>query len=98
MVLTYFSSNAEVLSKSTPELLSVLNHIDSQDLLPPIQVVQALARSDVASISLIKRYIGKKIEHEREELSQACLFLNDPNLLWMLIRYIIERRADSKLP
>ncbi|CDH55166.1 vacuolar membrane protein [Lichtheimia corymbifera JMRC:FSU:9682] len=70
MVLTYFSSNAEVLSKSTPELLSVLNHIDSQDLLPPIQVVQALARSDVASISLIKRYIGKKIEHEREELSQ----------------------------
>lgn len=70
MVLTYFSSNAEVLAKSTPELLSVLNHIDSQDLLPPIQVVQALARSDVASISLIKRYIGKKIEHEREELSQ----------------------------
>ncbi|KAI9312216.1 hypothetical protein BX666DRAFT_1866701 [Dichotomocladium elegans] len=70
IVLTYFSSNSEVMSKSTPELLSVLNHIDSQDLLPPIQVVQALARSNVATISLIKRYIGKKIEHEREELKQ----------------------------
>ncbi|KAI9491576.1 hypothetical protein BDB00DRAFT_766754 [Zychaea mexicana] len=70
MVLTYFSSNPEILSKSTPELLSVINHIDSQDLLPPIQVVQALSQSNVATIGLIKRYIGKKIEHEREELKQ----------------------------
>ncbi|KAI7856217.1 hypothetical protein BDC45DRAFT_581080 [Circinella umbellata] len=70
MVLTYFSSNPEILSKSTPELLSVINHIDSQDLLPPIQVVQALSQSNVATIGLIKRYIGKKIEHEREDLKQ----------------------------
>ena len=73
MVLTYFSSNPEILSKSTPELLSVINHIDSQDLLPPIQVVQALSQSNVATIGLIKRYIGKKIEHEREDLKQVCL-------------------------
>ncbi|KAG0185380.1 hypothetical protein DFQ28_009464 [Apophysomyces sp. BC1034] len=70
MVLTYFSSTPETLSKSTTELLSVLNHIDSKDLLPPIQVVQALSRSNVATIGLLKGYIGKHIEQEREELQQ----------------------------
>ncbi|KAI7865362.1 hypothetical protein BDF14DRAFT_1826351 [Spinellus fusiger] len=71
MVLTYFSSTPMILSKSTPELLSVLNHIDAQDLLPPIQVVQALARSNVATIGLIKSYIGKRIQQENRELKQV---------------------------
>ncbi|KAI7892158.1 uncharacterized protein EV154DRAFT_543373 [Mucor mucedo] len=68
MVLTYFSSTPEVMAKSTQELLSVMKHINDKDLLPPIQVVQALSRSNVATIGLLKGYIGKKIEHERQEL------------------------------
>ncbi|ORE02913.1 hypothetical protein BCV72DRAFT_40818 [Rhizopus microsporus var. microsporus] len=71
MVLSYFSSSPEVLVKSRQELLSVMKHIDEKDLLPPIQVVQALSRSNVASIGLIKDYIGKKIEYERKELKQV---------------------------
>ncbi|KAI8878575.1 vacuolar protein sorting-associated protein 11 [Backusella circina FSU 941] len=70
MVLSYFSSTPEVMTKSTSELLSVLKHIDEKDLLPPIQVVQALSRSNVATIGLLKGYIGKKIQHEHEELKQ----------------------------
>ncbi|OAC97684.1 hypothetical protein MUCCIDRAFT_154612 [Mucor lusitanicus CBS 277.49] len=70
MVLTYFSSTPEVMAKSTEELASVMKHIDDKDLLPPIQVVQALSRSNVATIGLLKEYIGKKIEHERAELKQ----------------------------
>lgn len=58
------------MTKSTSELLSVLKHIDEKDLLPPIQVVQALSRSNVATIGLLKGYIGKKIQHEHEELKQ----------------------------
>ena len=71
MGLSYFSSSPEVLAKSRQELLSVMKHIDEKDLLPPIQVVQALSRSNVASIGLIKDYIGKKIEYERKELKQV---------------------------
>ncbi|ORX60289.1 hypothetical protein DM01DRAFT_1361468 [Hesseltinella vesiculosa] len=70
LVLTYFSSTPEILAKSTTELLSVLRHIDEQDLLPPIQVVQALSRSNVATIGLFKDYIGRKIDEERKELDQ----------------------------
>lgn len=73
MVLTYFSSSPEVMAKSTEELASVMKHIDDKDLLPPIQVVQALSRSNVATIGLLKGYIGKKIEHERTELRQVSI-------------------------
>jgi hypothetical protein len=71
MVLTYFSSTPEILAKSTSELLSVLRHIDEKDLLPPIQVIQALSRSNVATIGLLRSYIGRKIQNERNELQQV---------------------------
>lgn len=61
------------MAKSTEELASVMKHIDDKDLLPPIQVVQALSRSNVATIGLLKEYIGKKIEHERAELKQVSI-------------------------
>lgn len=71
MVLTYFSSSPEVMTKSKQELLYVMKHIDEKDLLPPIQVIQALSRSNIATIGLIKDYVGKKIEYERKELKQV---------------------------
>ncbi|KAI8973574.1 hypothetical protein BDF20DRAFT_907097 [Mycotypha africana] len=70
MVLTYFSSSPEIMAKSKNELLDVMNYIDDQNLLPPIQLVQALSRSNVVNVGLLKKYIGKKIENERQELKQ----------------------------
>ncbi|GAB5588557.1 Vacuolar protein sorting-associated protein 11 [Umbelopsis nana] len=70
MVLTYFSSSPETLEKSTSELLSVLDHIDAQDLLPPLQVIKAVSRNDVATLSLVKNYMGRKIEKERKEMER----------------------------
>lgn len=75
MVLSYFSSTPEILSKSTSELLTVLRNIDEKDLLPPIQVVQALSRSNAATIGLLKAYISKKIENERKELQQVIIII-----------------------
>ncbi|KAG0353979.1 hypothetical protein BG005_006814 [Podila minutissima] len=67
LTLSYFSSSPERLSSATPELLKVLDHIDHQDLLPPLQVVQALSQTSVATIGMIKNYIGRRIEAERKE-------------------------------
>ncbi|KAF9158723.1 hypothetical protein DFQ26_007306 [Actinomortierella ambigua] len=55
------------LSSATPELLKVLDYIDQHDLLPPLQVVQALSQTSVATIGMIKSYIGRRIEAERKE-------------------------------
>lgn len=67
MTLSYFSSSPGRLTTATPELLKVLDHIDQQDLLPPLQVVQALSQTSVATIGMIKNYIGRRIEAEKKE-------------------------------
>lgn len=97
MVLTYFSSSPEVLSKSTSELLSVMKHIDEKDLLPPIQVVQALSRSNVATIGLLKGYIGKKIEHERRELKQVNLYAHTifSQSFSLLTKFVYDTRMKN---
>ncbi|KAF9191262.1 hypothetical protein BGZ49_003569 [Haplosporangium sp. Z 27] len=67
LTLSYFSSSPGRLTSATPELLKVLDHIDQQDLLPPLRVVQALSQTSVATIGMIKNYIGRRIEAERKE-------------------------------
>ncbi|KAF9585904.1 hypothetical protein BGW38_000136 [Lunasporangiospora selenospora] len=67
LTLSYFSSSPGRLTTATQELLKVLDHIDQQDLLPPLQVVQALSQTPVATIGMIKNYIGRRIETERKE-------------------------------
>ncbi|KAF9945532.1 hypothetical protein BGZ70_003759 [Mortierella alpina] len=67
LTLSYFSSSPGRLTSATAELLKVLDHIDQQDLLPPLQVVQALSQTSVATIGMIKNYIGRRIESERKE-------------------------------
>ncbi|CAG8480604.1 10621_t:CDS:10 [Diversispora eburnea] len=67
LTLTYFSSSPKTLASSTHELLEILNYIDSHNLLPPLQVVQALSRNSVATLGMVKGYMGKRIESERKE-------------------------------
>ncbi|CAG8604564.1 4777_t:CDS:10, partial [Ambispora gerdemannii] len=67
LTLTYFSSSPTTLASSTSELLQILDYIDSHNLLPPLQVVQALSRNSVATLEMVKGYMGRRIEGERKE-------------------------------
>ncbi|CAI2179070.1 378_t:CDS:10 [Funneliformis geosporum] len=67
LTLTYFSSSPTNLETSTPELLKILDHIDSYNLMPPLQVIQALSRNSVATLGMVKGYMGKRIELEKKE-------------------------------
>ena len=67
MTLTYFSSSPTTLESSTQELLQILDYIDSHNLLPPLQVIQALSRNSVATLGMIKTYMGRRIEAEKKE-------------------------------
>ncbi|CAG8460462.1 14103_t:CDS:10 [Acaulospora morrowiae] len=67
LTLTYFSSSPTTLASSTPELLEILDYIDAHNLLPPLQVVQALSQNSVATLDMIKGYMGRRIESERKE-------------------------------
>ncbi|CAG8474557.1 8204_t:CDS:10 [Ambispora leptoticha] len=67
LTLAYFSSSPTTLASSTSELLQILDYIDSHNLLPPLQVVQALSRNSVATLDMVKGYMGRRIEIERKE-------------------------------
>jgi hypothetical protein len=69
--LTYFTSSAKILAEAGDELDKVLDHIDAHGLMAPLQVVQTLSGNGVATMGLIKRYLGRTIERERQEISNV---------------------------
>lgn len=67
--LAYFTSSESTLKESRSEIENVLNKIDSERLMAPLQVIQALSQSSVADMGLIKSYLSKTVEKERSEIA-----------------------------
>lgn len=72
--LAYFTSSPKVLRDvGEEELERVLKVIDSQGLMKPLQVVQTLSSNAVATVGMVKRYLGDTIERERKEIQNVRL-------------------------
>ncbi|KNC46655.1 Vps11 [Thecamonas trahens ATCC 50062] len=56
-VLSYFATRAD----AGPHIISVLDAVDSSNLLPPLLVVQTLATSDVATLECVKDFIQGRL-------------------------------------
>ncbi|THZ71569.1 vacuolar protein sorting protein-like protein [Aureobasidium pullulans] len=67
--LAYFTSTEEILSEASSELDSVLKKIDDDGLMAPLQVIQTLSQSKVATMGLVKQYLSRTIERERAEIA-----------------------------
>jgi hypothetical protein len=69
--LSYLTSDARVLEDAGPdELASVLERIDRDGLMAPLQVVQTLSKNSVANMGMIKPYLAKRIERERRDIAE----------------------------
>lgn len=53
------------------ELERVLKVIDEQGLMKPLQVVQTLSTNAVATVGMVKKYLGDTIEKERREIDNV---------------------------
>lgn len=53
------------------ELQRVLKVIDEQGLMKPLEVVQTLSTNAVATVGMVKRYLGDTIERERREIQSV---------------------------
>lgn len=53
------------------ELQRVLKVIDEQGLMKPLEVVQTLSTNAVATVGMVKRYLGDTIERERREIQNV---------------------------
>jgi hypothetical protein len=73
--LAYFTSSSQALKEAGKELEVVLQKIDDDGLMAPLQVIQTLSTNTVATMGMVKRYLGDTIEKERKEIAYVRLFL-----------------------
>lgn len=67
--LAYFTSSPDILAEAGTELDSVLQKIDEDGLMAPLQVIQTLSTNGVATMGMIKSYLSTTIERERAEIA-----------------------------
>lgn len=68
--LAYLTSDPQVLDEAgLDELSDVLQKIDEDGLMAPLQVVQMLSKNAVATMGMIKSYLYKTVEDERKEIA-----------------------------
>ncbi|KAF2767555.1 vacuolar protein sorting-associated protein 11 [Teratosphaeria nubilosa] len=67
--LAYFTSSPQILAEAGAEVESVLQTIEQDGLMAPLQVIQTLSTNAVATMSLVKSYLSKTIAREREEIT-----------------------------
>lgn len=71
--LAYFTSSRRALEEAGDELEAVLKKIDENGLMAPLQVVQTLSATPVATLGLVKKYLSDTIEKERKEIANVSL-------------------------
>ena len=70
LALSYFSSSSSVLSEPgvRDELRNVLQKIDQQNLMAPLQVVKVLSQGGAVTMGMVKSYLADNIARERKEI------------------------------
>ncbi|KAH3841675.1 vacuolar protein sorting-associated protein 11 homolog [Dreissena polymorpha] len=64
--LSYFAKKENLKQ----QLGVVLHNIDKRNLLPPLLVIQTLAHSPTATLSVIKNYIIRKLQTENDQIAE----------------------------
>jgi hypothetical protein len=68
--LTYFASSPQTLLAHPMEFRRVLSLVEDQNLLMPLQVVQALSKNSVATIGSVKAYLERWVQKEQTKLNE----------------------------
>lgn len=73
--MTYFASSPQILDEAGDELDAVLQRINQDGLLSPLQVIQALSNNAVVTMGRVKKYLSDNIDRERKEITAVSLFM-----------------------
>jgi hypothetical protein len=70
LALSYFSSSPTILSEPgvKDELQRVLQKIDQQNLMAPLQVVKVLSQGGAVTMGMVRSYLADNIARERKEI------------------------------
>ncbi|KAF1817203.1 vacuolar protein sorting protein-like protein [Eremomyces bilateralis CBS 781.70] len=67
--LQYFTSSEAIMHEAGAEFETVLNKIDDDGLMAPLQVIQTLSTNGIATMGMIKKYLSKSIDREQQEIT-----------------------------
>ncbi|KAF8575784.1 hypothetical protein K439DRAFT_1397850 [Ramaria rubella] len=76
LVLRFLTSNSRLLSRHSADLTQVLEHIDTEKIMPPLGIVQVLSRNGVASVGLVKQWLMTRIQDAHQELQADRSLIN----------------------
>lgn len=70
LALSYFASSSDILSEPgvRDELKNILQKIDQQNLMAPLQVVKVLSQGGAVTMGMVKSYLADNIARERKEI------------------------------
>ena len=71
--LSYFTSSPKAIQDAGDELQRVLDKIDEDGLMAPLQVIQTLSENGIATVGMVKKYLRTTMERERQETANVCL-------------------------
>jgi len=69
LALRFLTSTPVLLSAHQPGLEYLLEHIESEKIMPPLFVVQVLSRNEVASVGLVKGWLMRRIKEGRDGIT-----------------------------
>lgn len=92
LVLRFLTSTPELLSKHTTDVTELLEHIDQENIMPPLAVVQVLSRNGVASIGLVKQWLMTRITQSREQIDTVSTRFWNPSLLIRQFSYLQDQK------
>ncbi|CAE6337556.1 unnamed protein product [Rhizoctonia solani] len=68
LVLRFLTSTSELLHRHSADITKILDVIEREKIMPPLGVVQILARNGVASVGLVKAWLMTRINESRTEV------------------------------
>ena len=69
--LAHFAEQSNTSADAAVALTQALEQIDKRNLLPPLGVVQVLARNSSVTLGTVKDYLIKSIEHEKRLIEEV---------------------------
>ena len=71
LVLRFLTSTPELLTKHQADVKEILEYVDKQGILTPVGMIQVLSRNNVASVGLVKDWLGARIKNAKDEIQNV---------------------------
>ena len=74
LVLRFLTSTSELLTRHQADVGEILEYVDKRGIMTPVGIIQVLSRNNVASVGLVKDWLGARIRDAKDEIQNVGVF------------------------